>query len=153
MTREEILMLLSRMQPQDIDLMRSILLGEESGKDTGMGDVSEIGFDITRTVVTEGEEPSYFVNKRTDIIEDSGRLGRIKELKVWDCGHSQYYPFGGIDSFGHTVCKHCIRWCDRGQHTCCVLDSKLLRSGKRACDYHRGLNRILRPAFKREINK
>lgn len=131
-----------------------MLQEQELGQDTGTGDMSEIGFDVTRTIVTEGNEPSYFENQRTEIIENNGRLGRISELKVWDCGHSQAAnPIGGVDSFGHTVCKYCIRWCDRGRHSCCVLDSKLLWSGKRACDYHRGLNRLIKKPFKREIEK
>ena len=74
----------------------------------------------------------------TGLIEENGEVGRIKSFNVLDCGHSQLlYRQGGVDSFGHVVCEHCIRWCDRGSHPCCVLDSKLLSSGARACDYHR----------------
>ena len=129
------------------------MLEQELGQNADINNISEIGFDIRRTVVTEGINPSYFENQRTEIVENNGRLGRISDVKVWDCGHSYDYPFGGIDSFGHTVCKYCLRWCDRGRHPCCVLDSKLLWNGKRACDYHRGLNRLFKKTFKREIEK
>ena len=107
-----------------------------------------------RTYAADCEVYEIAENQRTEIIENNGKLGRISELKVWDCGHSQTSnPIGGICSFGHVVCKYCLRWCDRGRHPCCVLDSKLLWSGKRACDYHRGLNILIKKPFKREIKK
>ena len=56
MTREELLMILSRLGPQDINQLRKILSEQELGQDTGTGDMSEIGFDVTRTKVINNNE-------------------------------------------------------------------------------------------------
>lgn len=133
--------------------MKEILSGQESDQDTGMQNISEVGFDSSRTVINDGEQPLYFERERTTVFDDNGRLGRINESRVWDCGHSSEIPMGGIDSFGHVVCIHCLRWCDRGKHPCCVLDSKLLRNGKRVCHSHRWLKRFFKPKFKRNVER
>ena len=101
MTREELLSILSRMSSQDIETIRDILSDPGLGPDTGGVDTQEIGIDTTRTIITENE---YFENAKIEIIEKDGRLERIKNYRVWDCGHSQLqYPFGGIDSCGEAA--------------------------------------------------
>ncbi|OVE79135.1 hypothetical protein BVY01_03430 [bacterium I07] len=150
MNKEQLLAFLSRMSPRDVEMLRQVLFDQPSETETESANPEEIGSDIIRTQITDDE---FFENERTDVTETDGSIARVHNRNVWDCGHSQgHYPFGGIDAFGHVVCAHCLRWCDRGHHPCCVLDSKLLRNGKRACIAHRGLLRFFtRPTFKREF--
>jgi hypothetical protein len=152
MTRAQMMALLSRMNPDDVEMIRQILFEQDLEQDAGMAEIQEIGFDIARTRITNRE---HFENTRTEIFQQpDGRIARIQDVNVWDCGHSQFHnEFGGIDAFGHVVCKNCLRWCDRGKHPCCVLDSVVFENGERACDKHRGFLWFFRkPTFKRGIS-
>jgi len=152
MTREQLLALLSRMNPEDVETIRQILSEQGLEQENDPAEAQEIGLDVARTVITDQD---FFENMRTEIFEQpDGRIARIRDMRVWDCGHSQFHnQFGGIDAFGHVVCKHCLRWCDRGKHPCCVLDSVVFPSGERACDKHRGFFWFFRdPTFKRGIS-
>ncbi len=150
MNRDKLLAILSCLKPEDVEQLKQILAAPAQSAEAGSDGV--VGFDSTRTRITENQ---HFEIQRTEIIEENGEIGRIKSFNVLDCGHSQLLcRQGGVDSFGHVVCEHCLRWCDRGNHPCCVLDSKLLSSGARACDNHRGLKRFfVKPTFKRPIEK
>ena len=141
MTREEIMAEYSRLRPEERQLFE-LLVGQQSeqAQDQPVEVGDEIGFEYKRIHIA-GDE--YYDEEKTEIIEQDGRLGIISSRSVWDCGHSkEAYPFGGIDSFGHAVCVYCLRWCDYGNHPCCVLDSELLSNGKRRCREHRFLKRL-----------
>lgn len=149
MNREQIMALLSRMTRADVEMLLQMLSEQDTEQDAGMAEAQEIGLDVARTRITGHE---YFENTRTEIYQQpDGRIARIRDVNVWDCGHSQVHnEIGGIDAFGHVVCKNCLRWCDRGNHPCCVLDSVVFQSGERACNEHRGLLWFFhKPKFKR----
>lgn len=149
MSRDELLEILSHLNP---DIARAIMSGEMSIENFfGENNPEEetlIGYDISRTMINNDK---YFENSKTEIVDRNGQLGTIRSETVWDCGHSQKaYNFGGIDSFGHVVCEQCIRFCDRGRHLCCIMDSKILSNGLIVCDCHRGIWRFLNSKFEKE---
>ena len=149
MNRDELLAILSQLDPE---VQRAISSGQISIEEVlGMLNINQgnlLGFDINRMVISED---NYFENNKVEIVDNSGQIGTIRSESVWHCGHSQRaYPLGGIDSFGHVVCAQCIRFCDRGRHLCCVMDSKILSNGLIVCDYHSGLGRIFKNKFEKK---
>lgn len=149
MNRDELLAILSQLDP---NIIRAIASGEISIEELLEGlnsdQDNQTGFDITRTMISQD---NFFENNKIEIIDNNGQLGIIRSESVWHCGHSQKtYPLGGIDSFGHVVCTQCIRYCDRGRHLCCVMDSKVLSNGLIVCDYHSGIWRFFNNKFEKE---
>jgi hypothetical protein len=153
--KEDIKALISKLPPEIGKLVKlGLQIQEQQQKyNNDTLEDSEIGFESTRTIITDKGKPEYFESYSTEIIERDGKIGRIKNYQVWDCGHSQNIPLGGVDAFGHAVCESCLRWCDIGSHPCCVLDSKLRSDGKRVCTKHQGIRRFFKPNFKRKIKR
>ena len=60
MTREELIILISRMNSRDEDSLRTILQCTESEQGTGTENISELGFDIERTIIVDNPDPVYF---------------------------------------------------------------------------------------------
>ena len=149
MTRDELLALLSRVDPRIADAVLSGQIPlEEFLRQYTSTENSLLGFDITRTQISDNQ---YFEHNRTEIVDEQGQLGTIRNYNVWHCGHNQKtHELGGIDSFGHVVCIMCMRFCDIGRHPCCVMDSSVLPSGLIACDCHRGIWRFFNSKFERE---
>ena len=141
MNRNQLLEILSQVDPRIADELLSGQLPMDEFLRQYMPDGNELlGFDKTRIRISDN---NYFDNDTTEIIEDQGKIGSIRTSNVWDCGHTgRTYQLGGIDSFGHTICIQCFRWCDIGRHPCCVMDSKILLSGLIACDCHTGIWRF-----------
>jgi hypothetical protein len=149
MNRDELLSILSQLDPRVARAINSGQLSIEellAGLNSNQDDL--MSFDIARTMISKD---NYFENSRVDITDNNGQLGTVRSESVWHCGHSQKaYPLGGIDSFGHVVCTQCIRYCDRGRHLCCVMDSKFLSNGLTVCDFHCGIWRFIKSKFEKE---
>ncbi len=148
MNREKILEILSQLHP---DIVNAISSGEISLEEILGGSISnqdnQLGFEIAQTMISKNK---YFVHSRVDIVDKDGQLGTVRSENVWHCGHSQKtYELGGVDSFGHVVCTQCIRYCDRGRHLCCVMDSKILANGLIVCDFHSGIWRFIKSKFEK----
>ncbi len=149
MDRNQLLALLGQVDPR---IAEAVLSGEipleEFLRQMRPGENDLLGFDITRTQISKD---NYFEHSKTEIIDQQGQLGTIREYNVWHCGHSpRTHELGGIDSFGHVVCTDCLRFCDVGRHLCCVMDSRILANGLLVCDCHRGIWKFFKGKFERE---
>lgn len=122
-TREELLASVSHLPSSVIENLREIFSGL-SQQNNGLIDNQEISFKSNRIKITEGEFHEFF---REDILNENGNLGLIKTLQTFDCGcNYDSKEIGGVCSFNHFVCKSHLRWCDRGNHPSCSLDSVII---------------------------
>ena len=139
---ERVNQILKHSTVKDLEKLKELLFGTETDQPGDLNSIPEIGSDDERIEIAEGV---FFIKKRTKIVENEGAIGRTNDFHAYFCGHSpEINPSYAIDIFRHVVCSDCIRWCSPGRHLCCKRDSKELNNGEWACDYHRGIRRILR---------
>jgi len=148
MNRDELLAMLSQLDPEITNAISSGQLSiEDLLNSLNSEQENQVGFEVQRTKIAEG---IYFEHNKIEVIERNGQIAKISSNSVWDCGHSQEtHEFGGIDSFGHVVCIQCLRWCHRGKHPCCVLESREISDGTTVCDCHTWLGRFFSFKFEK----
>jgi hypothetical protein len=151
---EESLAFLSQIPRERLEELRALLSGQVSNQTNCLDTNQEIAFKQSRIKINDNGE--YFNAFLSEIIEDNrDRTGERRTYSVWDCGCSmKHNKLGGVCDFGHTVCSKHLRWCHRGQHRACVLDSVKLRDGSYACLMHSGLMYLRTyPALKLQVLK